>query len=229
MRILTLFFILIPLIGVSQNTHNSTENKFQFGFSLTPEISFNPNFNDSKSVQIINENNKIGYTTGISLLYNLNNHFTFETGIEYSIKKHSTTFKEYNLYPDGIPDPAFPKNEYYKLQYLDIPLIVNYKIFDQKPKIYLLSGIQPSVLFKETTTKDFYESDEKMVLTNSLTNFNLCLIAGTGVDFILNDKLSFRIELLYKHFLPSFNTDNRIIQDNLHSIGIKFGFYYYLN
>ena len=131
MKLVLAFLTLFPVTAFSQNNNNTITKRIQFGLTFSPDFCYRtlkPDAsNSSKSIADSRDRleiPKFGFTTGWSLLLQLNKRVTVETGLQFSDKgekKKQTTL--ISLPPD--PGPINHTTAYH-YNYFDIPMEMNY-------------------------------------------------------------------------------------------------------
>lgn len=154
-----------------------------------------------------NEIPKIGFTTGMNILFNIKKNISVEAGIQYSNKGYQTKLYEANfITPDGGgEDPLLPdKLKYiYNYHYMDIPLKANLTFGKNKLRFISSLGLTTNVFIKETQTSiQVYSNrtERNTVPTNiEYKRFNLSPTISAGIDYKLNNRMNLRIEPTFRY------------------------------
>ena len=238
MKLFLIFLTFFPLTIFCQSTDTTKTKRIAIGLTFSPDYCYRKLSPDATSQWIADSRDnleipKFGFTTGLSLLFQLNKRLTFETGLQYSNKGEKT--KSYSLTwntPSGQPDPALPtKNTFiYHYNYLDIPVKVNYNILTKRLKFFVSGGISTNVFLFQKTTSILEYSDGRTETNNStgsgLSRINFAVLAGLGINYDLTSRLTFRIEPTYRRSITSII--NAPIKGYLYSAGINTGIYFKL-
>ncbi|MEQ9415247.1 MAG: porin family protein [Cyclobacteriaceae bacterium] len=105
-----------------------------------------------------------------------------------------------------VPGGDFEMVANQALTYISLPLAVQYRLFDHKLNPYLLGGVSVDYLVNATISAERnrtgFSSIEKKTfsITGDRTNFNLSLIAGTGIKYRLGGGYGI-FEVRYNHGL----------------------------
>ena len=110
--------------------------------------------------------------------------------------------------------PEFDKYEAFdasitqNFEFLEIPLLLRYKLIDRKFGMNVMSGIGTSFLVDNSVF--MYYQDQKIPLgeTEGLSKLNFAGTLGLGFEYTFNPKLSLNIEPTFKYFLNSFNKNS---------------------
>ena len=151
------WLIIIGIISIISS--NGKTNKFSIGLIGSSDC-YNYRFNQNE-VTDIEYNSVINYSAGISVQYNLNEELKTKTSLLYSKKDFKADFN-WQLYPDGVPDPAFNKESNMQLSYLEVPILFSHKFINGK-KVFLFasSGLVTSFLIKEKEISIMQDGTEK--------------------------------------------------------------------
>jgi hypothetical protein len=226
------FLILFPLTILSQSIDITTKSKkIAIGFTFSPDYCYRTLKPDTSSQWIAQSRDsleipKFGFTTGLSMLYQLNKRFSLETGLQFSDKGEK--LKEVTLIW-GQPDPSLPiKSTFiYHYNYLDIPIKVNYNISTSRLKFFVSGGLSTNLfLFQKTTSRLEYIDGNTMTnnsISNGLSRVNLAIVAGFGINYDLTNRLTFRIEPTYRRSL--YSIIDAPVKGYLYSLGMNTGLY----
>ncbi len=171
---------------------------------------------------------KLGCTAGIDLLFLINHRFTFQSGFYYSNKGYRVK-KFYLTDMYGVAyDPEAYKTKI-NSHYLEIPLKINYNIHFENFKCYFSGGLINAFLAGRTSTDVLYfqngnvEHNTNKEVSDATLRFNLFPTIGTGFDFFINSKMTFRIEPTAKLSILKLYSDS-ISKTHLWSAGVNFSY-----
>ena len=134
-------------------------NKIQVGVNFSPDYCFRTLKNNDGSLtssSILksrneNETGKLGYTTGINVIYNLKKSIGIEVGIQYSNKGYQTKMQDFTYGSMIDPRTGFVYNTsgqtpiqgefIYNDYYIDIPLKVNFCFGKKKIRFITSAGL----------------------------------------------------------------------------------------
>lgn len=235
-KLIYCILILFPVFSFSQNQEITKPHKFAVGLCFSPDYSYRYLQTDNDSLKFIKqirdttETADFGFTTGISLLYKLNNRFVIESGLLYSKKGYKNL--KTNFTPIDPNDPILPVklSIYYTYSYLCIPLKLNYVFLDKRLKLFVSAGVSANFFIKERTKiVNEFNNDKTSVTYNEenkaiFTKLNFELLAGLGADYDVNKHFKLRLEPLFRRSLNSITTTD--IKGYLCSGGLNFGVYY---
>lgn len=203
--------MLAPLFFSTAIAQSTAKNrKFEFGVSVSNDIGYRTlkhNDTDPSNDFILEQRNdreeiKYCYSAGLTIAYTLNVRARISTGILYSNKGYQT---EKLSLQSAFPDPEAP-NKFqlrYNMNYIDVPLIFNYR-FGQKKKLRFSigAGVGTNIFLKEVRRSILYY-DDKTERESSETEFdyiriNLSPQVEFGVIFDAHD-------LFYLSARPTFS------------------------
>jgi hypothetical protein len=112
-----------------------------------------------------------------------------------------------------------------RLDYLEIPLMVRYKIFDRKLNFYVLGGMSTNVLINNNV---FVDDGSELVKGGSIlmarpVNYSSTL--GLGLGYQITGNLSVGLEPSFKYYLQSYTTSSQI-SSNPYAFGLFTGVIY---
>jgi opacity protein-like surface antigen len=241
-KLLLLLIPLLPSIIFSQTPDSSGTRKFAIGLVFSPDYCYRTLKPDGAAMsQYIAKNRdstelpRIGFTTGLSFLYQLKKRFTLESGLLFSdngeqTKNTALIFGTGLNGQPGVSDPVTNKFIYH-YKYLDIPLKVNYALLTKRLSIFLSGGLSANFFITETNTSIQTYSDGHTTTSSStsrsgsgLSALNLAFVAGAGVSYNLSGKLALRVEPVYRRSITSII--DAPVKGYLYSAGLNMGIYY---
>lgn len=235
-KLLLCCFFLLPVYNYGQEEITSKPGKFQVGLFFSPDLCYRTlRANDANvfTLQLIDSRNqretyKIGYTSGIKLLYNLNNTFAIGTGFQYSIQGYQ--IKTYELRPMQ-PEPMLPDKAKlrYDIHYLDFPIYGILTFGEGRIRYITSMGLTTNLLFNATTTNYFIWENGKTVKNRNsdmayYNSVNLSPTFSAGVDIQANDRMNLRIEPTFRYGLLQIFEGP--VKTNLWSAGLNFGYFF---
>lgn len=237
-HILLVVFILFIYSVQGQNLRSHYEKRFSFGLSFSPDYTYRTlksNVDDVGFIDIRNEmeSARFGFTTGLSVKYQLSKRWVLESGLQYADRgdKMETDDADY-VFPDNGEDPFVPDktktvNHYY---FLGIPLKANFYLLNKRTKVFLSTGISTD-FFSGSKTKQIYTIDGKDEVSSyseegvDFTSVNFVGLAGLGIDYRINEKLELRVEPIVRYSFSSLTTYSDL-ETYLYSAGINFAIYF---
>ncbi len=228
------YFIFIFILFKSINifAQDKLEKKALFGLQVSCGISdFGEFYFPGKSSINPTEKSGVSYSIGLSSLIRLRPKLYLNTGIHF--KRLSSGYeKSTNIVQISSNGTSSPTDYYIiKLNYLIVPLLVNYKIKNTAKSVYFLAGTELSYLTSSTffTNKWYatgYTSASQKTNSEriSVNNFDIPLVLGIGKG-IVNSSTSIVNVSLQGRFgtVPLFPVGNN------KSINVCLTFDFYLN
>lgn len=210
----------------SKMTNASNDfSRLLIGVNISPDYCYRVlNSSSEGSAAIITglrndqEEPKFGYTLGINVTYNINRHFGFEAGIQYSNKGYAN--KELVLtYGDfidprygftyttsnGSPTPSKIKFLFNHI-YLDLPLRAVYSVGKKRLRFLASMGLTTNIFLKATTTiVGKYENGDNSRKTQDQPYkykiINLSPSISLGADYKISKKINLRAEPTFRYGL----------------------------
>ncbi len=193
------------------------------------------------------------YTGGINVNYHLSKRFSIESGVFYAQKKQGTDnlvgsqdseFGGDNMTiytPTGtqsiqqIDNSSVLMNSlsttYYSLdanyisnaEYIELPLIIRYKLIDQKVSLDVLSGFSTNFLVKNSTSIVLNDQELWSGQNEEMSSILYGATFGFGVNYNFYQNLSFNLEPTFKYsILP----ENSVFSKYPYSFAVFAGFSY---
>lgn len=111
------------------------------------------------------------------------------------------------------------------MDFLEVPLMVRYKIIDRKLGLHLLGGLSTNILAGNNVMIDNGSGFSMYGRTSGLSTWNYTSIMGLGLDYGLSGNLRASIEPAFRYYLNSINTSNPA-DTHPYSFGIYTGIAY---
>jgi len=109
-------------------------------------------------------------------------------------------------------------------QYLELPLLLRYNLFDRKFGINLLGGLSTNILMGNKATITTGNETFNLGSTGSVRDVNYMGNVGVGFDYELGKNLLFTVEPQFKYFLNSINENsNNLISNRPYMLGMFTG------
>ncbi len=252
-----LLVLLLTVASISAKSQDiipqqseAQKSRFSIGAYFSPDaadIHLQSTDNNQSTEDFIENRNsretmKFGYTTGLSLVYELNQKFAIETGLEYSDKGYQTKKVALNFGVGGgntNPPRGFVLDEgsetptdlrfVYHFQYVGIPVKLNYSLGSGKWRFISSIGLTAEYLARASSTTVLYYDEEGPDRENDrddedYNTFNLSPSISAGVDYQLNSRMSLRA-------MPTFRAgvlqiiDDSPVTGYLYSAGVQLGWY----
>ncbi len=236
------------MVLVCQNPDSTKTKRFSIGLVFSPDYCYRTLKPDGASMsQSIarqrdsTETGRTGFTTGLSFLFQMNKRFTLETGIQYSDKGEQTKDMVLNFGSNIAPRNGFAysggsgasnpvsANFVYHYNYIDIPLKANYYLLTRRFKLFASAGLSVNVFLNERNNlvekySDGSSSSSSSTSSNGLSRINLAFVAGLGVSYSISNRLTIRMEPVYRRSITSII--DAPVKEYVYSIGLNTGLYY---
>ena len=95
-------------------------------------------------------------------------------------------------------------------EYIEIPLLLSYKVIDRVIGFQLLGGVSTNLLVGNNVYAEFDGQRINMGITDDIYKFNYSSVVGFGIEYGFSDQLTFSIEPTFKYYLNSFSSGTRI-------------------
>ena len=187
----------------------------ELDFSNNLHIGNVPNFN-YESVT--------GSTYGIGLRYFTNNKIILRSGVFYSQKGYD---KVYSFIAIDPMDPFIPDLVESRIQYLEIPLLVEYKVVQTNNYGFFPSvGVVNSIKLSED--EKTYYSDGSMDETKELVDETSSYLAGFRIGIHNKIKFKEKLSVSLEPYLTLFLNDlsETMLSDTKHALGAMFSLGY---
>ena len=138
----------------------------------------------------------LGYSLGLDMVFPLNEKLYLSVQPLFSKKVFERTDECL------VCDANFKPTSTFKNSFFDLPVSGYYMLMNKKLDVFLIAGIQNSILLKSREKRTTYMGDE--VEFNSRVGFNKFIFGlntGLGFNYSLTYRLSAGLNLLYKFSL----------------------------
>lgn len=151
------------------------------------------------------------YTYVDNIVVPVNEALSIEDRIN-SIKENSGYTIQYEEVSESIyySKPLNPSNNINNtFEYIEIPLIVKYRVIEQKIGIQVFSGLSTNLLINNQIYY-FSSAEEKVDIPNAsnFSRFNYSTIFGLGFEYPLISNFVLSFEPSFKYFINPINNDN---------------------
>ncbi|MBK7173975.1 MAG: outer membrane beta-barrel protein [Bacteroidales bacterium] len=230
-RILLALLSLFPLFSFAQS--ESGFGKWSAGLRFAPEYAYRSlhatdGWNGMADYRDNMEIPSFGYTTGACILYKVNDKLSFESGLNFSDRHYSSTYRDIIFEVDEGIRKFKSSSHFY---YLSLPVKGTYNVYSGKVKVYVAAAVYCD-LFLVAKTVSFLKYDDGHVKKSSsrmdydFSAFNMSGSLGAGIELPVNDRISIRFEPNYRRsFFPILDAPIREFE---YSFGLDSGVIYHL-
>ncbi|MBX7202830.1 MAG: PorT family protein [Bacteroidia bacterium] len=224
MKLLTTILATATALAVFGQDNVTEKHKLLIGVTVSSDICYRTLEHDGSSttapliMDIRNDGEvpKFSYSTGLSLSYNLTQHWAIETGLQYSNKgfkfaNSDLTFGDQNdprygfIYTQEAPVPTkvtFIDN----FNYFDIPLRTIFSAGKRKLRFISSIGITTNILINATNTNiiEYEGNDTERKTQEQIYDYktiNFSPTASVGIDWQFADKFNLRVEPTFRYGL----------------------------
>lgn len=184
----------------------NVDNAYVFE-GATADISSSTKFysiNNSSGIIDIDENPSVDYVTN-----------------KGERKYHSTGSINLDAYSMKVNSGEITQN----FEYIEVPLIIRYRLIDRKIGFNLLGGLSTNLLVGSNTYYHARGVREKIGETTDIKPFNYSSIVGLSFDYSISRHLNINLEPTFRYYLNSIN-QSTIIRSYPYSIGVFTGLRY---
>ena len=159
--------------------------------------------NNSSGIIDIADNTSVDYVTNYR---QHKNHMNFASANELSLQVNSGEVIQ-------------------NFEYLEIPLVLRYRLIDRKIGLNFLGGLSTNLLVGSNTYYNEDGNKEKIGETTDIKPFNYSSIMGIGIDYAISKHLNINLEPTFRYYLNSIN-ESSFIGSHPYSLGVFTGVRY---
>jgi hypothetical protein len=111
------------------------------------------------------------------------------------------------------------------LEYLEIPLILRYKVIDRRFDFNILGGISTNIMVGNSSYANLDGKKINIGETTGLKTLNYSSTIGIGLEYSITENVSFNLEPAFKFYINSINLDETL-NTHPYTIGIFTGLNY---
>ncbi len=111
------------------------------------------------------------------------------------------------------------------MEYLEVPLIIRYKVIDKRVDLNVLGGLSTNFLVKNHAYASYEGSKISIGETNGLKTVNYSSTLGLGLEYNLTETISVSLEPAFKYYINSINRSENM-KTHPYAIGIFTGLSY---
>lgn len=95
-------------------------------------------------------------------------------------------------------------------EYIEIPLLVSYKVVDRVIDFQILGGVSTNLLIGNNVFAEFDGQRINLGKTDGIYKINYSSVIGFGIEYGFSDQLSFSIEPTFKYYINSFSSATKL-------------------
>ena len=207
-----LLFILLSLPLFSQ-AQDSPKSKWSIGANFSTDINYrklenttdDPFYDELMEESNTREKNRMGYTGGVTLSYNINPRISLSSGVQFSQKGYHSkpiylSFR--SIGSNGTLETRNRTASYIRTyDYLDIPLHLRYAFGNRKLQFIAGAGLNLNILIDSREERMIKEENfyQKLNTTKVTTPINLSPMVSVGVNYQLTPKINIMAEPTFRH------------------------------
>ena len=112
-----------------------------------------------------------------------------------------------------------------QFEYLELPLILRYRVVDRRLGFHLLGGLSSNFLVGNSAYYQEGGNKEEIGATSNLRPVNYSSVVGMGVDYSISKRFHVNLEPTFRYYLNSINTGS-LIKSHPYTIGFFTGLLY---
>jgi hypothetical protein len=112
-----------------------------------------------------------------------------------------------------------------QFEYLELPLILRYRVIDRRLGFHFLGGLSSNFLVGNSAYYLDGGNKEQIGITGNLRPVNYSSVVGLGVDYSISKKFHINLEPTFRYYLNSINTGS-MIKSHPYTIGFYTGLLY---
>ncbi len=125
-----------------------------------------------------------------------------------------------------VSSPDAPQGEILQeFQYLELPLILRYRVIDRRLGFHFLGGLSSNFLVGNSAYYQEGGDKEPIGTTGNLRPVNYSSVVGLGVDYSISKRFHVNLEPTFRYYLNSINTGS-VIKSHPYTIGFFTGLLY---
>lgn len=228
-------FLLLYLLNFNSFAQKTSNNKFQVGLNISPDICYRQIFategnENDFTKNLINLRNssekpKFSYSGGLSVVYRHNQKLSFQAGLNYANLGYKSEIAGFI----GPAEEAFPLSAkyIYNFHYLELPTKVNFIFGEDRLQYSVGAGLSSAYLIEKNNTivNYFADSTTRKNIQNQdpYKPFNLFATLNVGLHYQLSNKLQLKFEPTFRYGL--LRTSDTPISGRLYHFGLSTGIY----
>lgn len=99
---------------------------------------------------------------------------------------------------------------YQSFEFIEIPVIVKYKVIDKKIDLNLIGGFSTNFLIDNNAYLDYENEKYSIGETENIENTNFKTTIAIGVEYEIGSNFSLNVEPTFKYFINSINSESSV-------------------
>ena len=206
MKKLLVTILSIPLFLQAQDTPKS---RWSVAANFSTDINYrklenttdDPFYDEIKEESNTREKNRMGYTGGVTLGYNITSKLSLSSGVQFSQKGYHS--KPIYLTYRSISGQTKNRTASYirTYDYIDVPLHLRYAFGNRKLQFIAGAGLNLNILLDSREERMIKEENfyQKLNTTKVYTPINLSPMVSVGVSYQLTPKINIMAEPTFRH------------------------------
>lgn len=225
--------VAINLHAQEKKATVSSSKRFQLGISFSPDLCYRTLVNNDGSAGelVINSRNKneqpkMGYTAGIIVGYTFKPGVALQTGLQLSNKGYRRKALDLVFEQPGMDNPT--RAEFtYRYHYLEIPLLLNFSLGENKLHLVAGAGITTGFLLNASQRVSLEYADGRTVknvqdASGTFKKVNISPTISLGLDYRLSALIHLRVEPTFRYGLIKMM--DTPISERLWNTGLKISY-----
>jgi hypothetical protein len=233
MKKLLVTILSIPLFLQAQDTPKS---RWSVAANFSTDINYrklenttdDPFYDEIKEESNTREKNRMGYTGGVTLGYNITSKLSLSSGVQFSQKGYHS--KPIYLTYRSISGQTKNRTASYirTYDYIDVPLHLRYAFGNRKLQFIAGAGLNLNILLDSREERMIKEENfyQKLNTTKVNTPINLSPMVSVGVNYQLTPKINIMAEPTLRHQILK-NNEYRLTE-YLFNYGLNISAFYKL-
>lgn len=215
MRKIIFFFLLVPMIGLSQN---KTIKNVTTGLMFSSDLYFLKDLSASSTSQGYGYNSRFSHSQGLDLVLTFSDKFKISTGFFVSTKKFERTDYCYTCDVEYTPVSEFVS------RYYTIPVNAWYYFIEKRLDVYGIAGFSNSFSSVVKEFRDAYSGGvDEFNSKDDFKKYLLSINAGVGLNYNLTYRLSLGLNTIFQMYPGKFGLTPEL---SINGLSIQTGLYY---
>ncbi len=236
-----LLFVAISTIS-PRTAFSQNLSPFSIRAYFAPQVQYRTLTADALEQAVISERNaqeqaSIGFSTGATGEYRLNEHWSVLAGLAYSLRGFQSRPRNVTFAnsPQTAPEQPLPEQSFmaYSFNAIDIPLGIQYRFAEMRIAetqvwtAFAALEAAPSIVLSKTKahwvrTENLWAVEHSLVRNRGFDRFGLLVKASAGVNYALSEHIAARVSGHFQHSLSAVQTQLSA-REYLYAAGLELG------